>query len=69
MKKISLISIAFLMTVSVSAQTNRDKIVAEVLRLEADYIESSKKPSAADFDRFYTPDFVVTAQNTAAGAQ
>ena len=63
MKRISLILIALLMTAAaVSAQTSSDQIVAEITRLEAEYLEASKNPRLEDFARFYTPDFLVTAR-------
>ena len=66
MKSISLILIAFAMTVaaaiSISAQSDKNKIVAEIMKLEADYIEASKILSAEAFERFYAPDFMLTAR-------
>lgn len=47
---------------SAFAQSDRDKIIAEIVRLEADYIESSKNLRAEDFEKFYAPDFMVTAR-------
>ena len=66
MKRISLILIAFAMTVaaaiSISAQSNKNKIVAEIMKLEADYIEASKILRAEAFERLYAPDFMLTAR-------
>lgn len=62
MKRISLILIAFVMTAAVSAQTNNDKITAEIMQLEAAYLESSKNPRLEDFEKFYTPDFMLTVR-------
>ncbi len=66
MKGFSLFFIAFLMTVlsatAISAQTNRDKIVAEIMKLEAEHIEASKKFVPEIFDRIRTADFMVTAR-------
>jgi ketosteroid isomerase-like protein len=66
MKRISLIFIAFLMSVagaaSVSAQSNTDKIAAEIMKLEAEYTEASKNLRAEDVYRMETGDFIVTAR-------
>lgn len=50
------------LTVSTLAQSNKDKIVAEITRLEADFTEASKNPRPEDFARFYVSDFVMTAR-------
>jgi ketosteroid isomerase-like protein len=43
------------------AQSNNGKIVEQIMKMEAEYNESSKRPNApADFDRFYADDFMVT---------
>lgn len=44
------------------AQTNSAKITGQIMKLEAEYTEASKKLNAADFDRFYAADFMVTAR-------
>lgn len=66
MKRISLIFIAFVMTIggahSALAQSNNDKIIAEIVKLEAEHIEASKKFAREVFDRIQTADFMVTAR-------
>jgi len=66
MKKISQIIMVLMFIAggafSALAQSDKDKIIAEIMRLEADYIEASKNLRAEDFERFYAPDFMVTAR-------
>lgn len=66
MNRISFIFIACLMTifgaVGADAQSNRDKIVAEIMKLEAEHIEASKIFVPEVFDRIQTADFMVTAR-------
>lgn len=42
------------------AQSNNGKIVEQIMKMEAENIEASKKPSAEEFDRMETADFMVT---------
>lgn len=47
---------------SVFAQSNDAKIVEQIMKLEAEHLEATKKLSAEDSDRFYTPDFMATVR-------
>lgn len=66
MKKFTLMmtSLIFIFgsAVFVFAQTNDAKIVEQIMQLEAEYIEASKKMNAADFDRIETDDFMMTVR-------
>ena len=63
MKNILLIVIAFVITTGAAsfafAQSN-DKIVNQILKLEAEYNRSSKNLQMSDFEKFYTSDFLMT---------
>lgn len=66
MKKFTQIIIGLVFIVngaaSVFAQSNNGKIVEQIMKMEAEHIEASKKLSAEEFDRMETVDFMVTAQ-------
>jgi ketosteroid isomerase-like protein len=47
---------------SAFAQSNNGKIVEQILKLETEYTEATKKLSGEDSERFYAPDFMVTAR-------
>ncbi len=49
-------------TILVFAQSGNGKIVEQIMKLEAEHIEASKKLSAEDFDRIETDDFMMTVR-------
>jgi ketosteroid isomerase-like protein len=49
-------------SVLVFAQNDNAKIVEQIMKLEAEHIEVTKKFSAADFDRIETDDFMMTVR-------
>lgn len=66
MKKIEITFIVFLVMLggafSALAQSNDAKIVEQIMKMEAEYNESSKNPKMSDFERFYTPDALITVR-------
>jgi ketosteroid isomerase-like protein len=66
MKRFTQISIVLIVIAagafSALAQSSSDKIGAQIMKLETEYAEASKKLNAADFDRLETEDFMVTAR-------
>jgi ketosteroid isomerase-like protein len=44
------------------AQSNSDKTVAQIMKLETEYNEASKKLNADELERFYTADFMMTVR-------
>jgi ketosteroid isomerase-like protein len=48
--------------VFIFAQANDSKIVEQIMKLEAEHIEASKKLNAADFNRIETDDFIMTVR-------
>ena len=56
------LTIVTVSTVSVLAQSNNSKIIEQIMKLEAEHAEVSKKLDAEGFDRFYAADFMVTAR-------
>src|SRR5687768_2182418 len=63
---ISFILVSFVITVSgaisASAQSNGEKITQQIIKLESELAEATRKLDADAFERFYSPDFVVTAR-------
>lgn len=66
MRKISLIFIAYLIAIvgasAVFAQSNNDKIVEQIMKLEDEYAEASKKLNAESLDRLFASDFMLTGR-------
>lgn len=66
MKRITLIFTVFAILAgsafSAFAQSNNGKIVEQILKLENDLLEATKKLSAEDLERFYTADFMMTVR-------
>jgi ketosteroid isomerase-like protein len=46
--------------ISAFAQSNNGKIVEQIIKLEAAYSTAAKNRQPSDFERFYTPDFLMT---------
>lgn len=66
MKAITLIIIALAIALvgagAAPAQSGNGKVIEQIVKLEADLTEATKKLNADDFIRFYAADYVATAR-------